>query len=176
MCSSAAGWGESRPGASPYRAHGNDRARSAMTLELAQIVAGWPFAASLALAATVRTVLAARQRTVLNEALHELRRPLPALALAAPGGDSAPARIDPARIDLSLGMATAALERLDREINGAPAAPEWRRLAAEELLREAIARWRPRAAAAGRTLELRWRAAGAVLAGDRVAIAQAVDN
>lgn len=142
-----------------------------MPLELAQIVSGWPFAASLAAGVTARTLQAARQRTVLNEALHELRRPLQALALMSPGG-----ALEPQRVDQSLRLASTALERLDREINGTPSALDRQTLAAEPLLREAVERWRPRAEIAGARLELRWRAAGAVLCGERCELAQALDN
>ncbi len=137
--------------------------------ELSQIGTAWPLAVSLA-AVTVRGVRAGRRRTVLNEALHELRRPLQALALSAPGAGRAPA------VESSVRMAAVALERLDREINGRSlaAAPEPVRL--EPLLGAAVGRWRARAALTGDALELRWRAGDAVVEGDRCAISQALDN
>src|SRR4051812_20250726 len=71
-------------------------------------VAVWPAlgGAVLTLAAAVRD---ARRRSVLNERLHEVRRPLQALALM---GDPATGDEGP------MEMAAAALARLDREING----------------------------------------------------------
>ncbi|HEX5758878.1 MAG TPA: ATP-binding protein [Thermoanaerobaculia bacterium] len=137
---------------------------------LAEIAAGWPLAASLA-AATVGGLRAGRRRTALNEALHELRRPLQAVALAAgPGGEGEP------RLEGSLQMAALALERLEREINGKPAAAETATLPAKPLLEAAVERWRGRAALAGGSLELRWHAGEPRLAGDRYALAQALDN
>lgn len=136
---------------------------------LAEIVGAWPFAVSLAAAAAARTIWAGRRRMALNEALHELRRPLQALALAAP-------RTSPERLGASVEMASAALERLDREINGVALAPRHEVVAARPLAEAAVARWRSRAALSGGSLELRWWAAEALVQGDRREIAQALDN
>jgi signal transduction histidine kinase len=112
-------------------------------------------------------------RTALNEALHELRRPLQALALAG----SVELAGEPRRIEYSVQLAASALERLDREINGGSAASVWTAVAARPLLEASLARWRSRAALAGATLELRWRAGGeAILGGDRCGLSQVVDN
>ena len=53
-----------------------------MTMELAEIAAGLPLAASFALAGGINTLREGRRRAALNEAMHELRRPLQALSLA----------------------------------------------------------------------------------------------
>jgi signal transduction histidine kinase len=143
-----------------------------LPLELAQIAAGWPFAASLAGVATARSLWEGRRRTALNEAVHELRRPLQALALAAPVAGIA----EPSRLDQSLRLATAALERLEREINREPAAVVRRPVSAAPLLEAAVERWRARAGLAGGSIKLRWHAAGAVLSGDECEVAQALDN
>jgi signal transduction histidine kinase len=140
--------------------------------ELAQIAGGWPFAASLAAVATAAGLRAGRRRTALNEAVHELRRPLQALALAYPFAELP----EPSRLDQSLQLATAALERLERQINGERPTVVRRPFPAAPLLKAAVGRWRARAALAGGSIELRWHAAGAVLSGDRCAIAQAIDN
>jgi K+-sensing histidine kinase KdpD len=113
-----------------------------------------------------------RRRTALNEAVHELRRPLQALALASPAIGVA----EPSRLDDSLRLATAALERLEREINGESLAVVRRPFPAKPLLDAAVGRWRTRAALGGGSIELRWHAATAVLSGDRCEIAQALDN
>jgi signal transduction histidine kinase len=145
-----------------------------VTLELAQIAAAWPLGASLAAAMAVGGLREGRRRIALNEALHELRRPLQALALVAPGSGTD----EPSAIEWSVQMAATALQRLEREINGeAPAsdlatAP----LLARPLLDSAIGRWKARAALAGGSLTLRWRAGEAMAVGDRFAIAQALDN
>ncbi|HET7177655.1 MAG TPA: hypothetical protein VFI63_03105, partial [Solirubrobacterales bacterium] len=73
-----------------------------------QIVEAWPLAASMALVLVAGGVRAGRRRGALNEALHELRRPLQAIALAA-GAGGAGAR----GIEGSVELAAAALERLD---------------------------------------------------------------
>src|SRR3954469_19252717 len=85
-----------------------------MAVELAEVAAGLPVAASFALAGGITSLREGRRRTLLNEALHELRRPLQILSLALP--DSSPRA---AHVESSLELATVALERLDREINGA---------------------------------------------------------
>ena len=142
-------------------------------IELAQIVAGWPLVLSMAAAVAAQGLRAGRRRSALNEALHELRRPLQAVALAA--GPAARRRRRQARTPIEL--AAAALERLDREINGGPLAPALGR-------GRRPARWPARRWRAGRrgrglpdgSLELRWNAGRAIVSGDRSALAQALDN
>lgn len=140
--------------------------------ELAQIVAAWPIGVSLAAAVTAQGLYAGRRRTALNEALHELRRPLQALALAAPGARSQ----EPAAIQGSVQLAATALERLEREINGDGVKAAVAPLSVRPLLDAAIARWRQRAALSGGSLALRWQAGEAMVDGDRGEIAQALDN
>lgn len=146
-----------------------------MPLELAQIANAWPFELSLAAAVTARTVWQGRRRAVLNEAVHELRRPLQALALAAPDRGVAAARAGD-RLEVSVQMAAAALERLDREINGVAPVPVRESLAVLPLAEAAVDRWRARAEAAGGALELCWRAAAAEIRADRCEVSQALDN
>jgi signal transduction histidine kinase len=139
---------------------------------LAQIVSGWPYAASLATAVAARGLQAGRRRSALNEALHELRRPLQALALATPGARPA----EGAGIEWSVQMAAVALERLDRAINGEEVATVRAPVAVGPLLASAVGRWRARAALAGGSLELRWGGGTAVVEGDRCELTQALDN
>jgi signal transduction histidine kinase len=139
--------------------------------ELAQIVAGWPVVISMAATVAAQTLRNGRRRTALNEALHELRRPLQAVALASgPASSGSGAGGDP------LDLAAAALERLDREINGGPLAPAWGRVEAHSLARAAVARWQARVRLADGSLELRWNAGRAIVEGDCRALAQAIDN
>jgi signal transduction histidine kinase len=138
--------------------------------ELAEVVAAWPLGASLAAAVAVRGLRVGRRRTALNEALHELRRPLQALALTVPG----PA--EPAAIQGSVQMAATALERLEREINGEGVASAWTPIPVRPLLDAAIGRWKARAALAGRSLSLHGQASEGAIEGDRCEIAQALDN
>ncbi|CAN5218808.1 hypothetical protein BH24ACT23_BH24ACT23_07040 [soil metagenome] len=128
----------------------------------------WPLALSLAilLVAGERT-RDRRRRRVLNERLHELRRPLQALALAAKRPAAGP---DP------LELALAAVRDLDREVNGST--PEFRRrpVEARMLALAAAERWRARAARAGRGIGVRWSCGDVVASADPVRVAQALDN
>jgi signal transduction histidine kinase len=107
----------------------------------------------------------------LNEAMHELRRPLQALALSLPadshGGEAAGS---------ALRMTVAAIDRLDREINGGAPETAANRITVRPTIEAAIARWRPRAVADGRPLELVWNASEPAFRGDGVELTQAVDN
>ncbi len=115
----------------------------------------WPIALSMAVVVAGGRVRDGRRRRSLNERLHELRRPLQALALAAkpPGPD----RPDP------LELALAALRDLDREVNGGGFEFRRRPVEARMLAIAACERWRVRAAKAGRRIAVRWRC-GDVLA------------
>jgi signal transduction histidine kinase len=131
----------------------------------------WPLAASMAVVLTAQ-LRAGRRRGAMNEALHELRRPLQAIALAGSGGRPgfAPGA------DSSIELAAAALERLDREINGGPVDAVRAAVCLRPLLQGAVGRWKARAVLAGGSLELRWRAGDAVISGDRSGLSQAFDN
>lgn len=139
--------------------------------ELVQIFAGWPVVLSMAAAVAAQSLRAGRRRSALNEALHELRRPLQAVALAAgPPLEGAAGAGEP------IELAAAALERLDREINGGPLVPALGSIDAAVLACSAVARWQARAQIAEGSLELRWNAGEVLLSGDRGALAQALDN
>lgn len=138
---------------------------------LGHFVAGWPFV--LAIAAIAFTGLReSRRRNALNEALHEVRRPLQVLALTAPvAGTPAGDFEGPVR------MAADALERLEREINGGATTTAVRTsVAMAPLLDAAIGRWRARAALAGRVLELRCRCGTAAVEGSPAELARVLDN
>jgi signal transduction histidine kinase len=137
---------------------------------LAQLSPTLPAVALAAAAALAVGAREGRRRTALNEALHELRRPLQALVLQAPARQRVDGREGPVE------MAAAALERLDREINGEPAASDRAPLLARPLAESALSRWRERAAGVGATLELHWEAGGAAIDADRQDIAAALDN
>jgi signal transduction histidine kinase len=144
-----------------------------MTGDPLQILGGvagvtWPIALTMAVVVVRDRVRDARRRRTLNERLHELRRPLQALVLAAkPGTTDHP---DP------LELALAALRDLDREVNGER--PELRRrpVEARMLAIAAAERWRARAAAAGRRIGVRWRCGEELADVDPVRVAQALDN
>lgn len=142
-----------------------------MDLDLAQVAAGLPMALSLALAGGISTLREGRRRSALNEAMHELRRPLQALSLALPA--------DPARagsLEASLRTAADALERLDREVNGVAEPGHRSLLPIASLIDAAAERWAAGAAASGRPLEVRANAFFAVVCGDEMQLAQALDN
>jgi signal transduction histidine kinase len=142
-----------------------------MLPELSELAGGLPIAASFAMASGITALREGRRRSALNEAMHELRRPLQGLALSLPaeGPEGGPAVA-------CLRMAVAAVERLDREINGgaleAPAAPTSPRPAVEA----SIDRWRRSADALGRSLSLRWDARNPILHMRPAELAQALDN
>lgn len=138
----------------------------------ARIAELWPLAASMAVIVGAQGLRAGRRRDALNEALHELRRPLQAIALAS----SAPGGVAPRRIEASVRLAATALERLDREINGGTLDAAWETLSPQPLLEAAVERWRPRARLAGGSLELGWWAGGALVEADRCELAQSLDN
>ena len=139
-------------------------------IEFGQIVGGWPVVISMAATMAAQSLWAGRRRTALNEALHELRRPLQAIALT-----SGP-RLGAAAEQTPMDLATAALERLDREINGGPLAPVWGSIEGGSLAQSAVARWQARARLSDSSLELRWNAGRAFVRGDRCTLGQALDN
>jgi len=133
-------------------------------------LAFWPVlgGAGATLAVAVRD---GRRRSVLNECLHEVRRPLQVLALMAPhptgGSGSGESPVE---------MAAVALARLEREINGERAEAVRALVAVRPLLEAARRRWCRQAALAGAGLALRWDADEAAVEGDPTDLAAALDN
>ncbi len=142
-----------------------------MPLELAELAAGLPFAVSFAMAGGISALREGRRRTALNEAMHELRRPLQAIALAAPASDERAGAFES-----SLRMAVAAVDRLDREINGKPEAGLTGTAPLREIVEAAVERWRPRAFREDRALRLLWEAGDSGLSGGVVELTQVLDN
>jgi signal transduction histidine kinase len=138
---------------------------------LVETVTGWPLGASLAAAVIAQELRAGRRRTALNEALHELRRPLQALALAGGGRSSAPSTVRS-----SVALASAALERLDHQVNGGGLDARREEVLVRPLAEAAVRRWQARARLGGGSLRLGWWAGEAVVAGEPAALAQALDN
>ncbi|HEY1284788.1 MAG TPA: ATP-binding protein [Solirubrobacterales bacterium] len=131
---------------------------------LLEMLGAWPVAASVVLAASLRTLRSGRRRRALNESLHELRRPLQTIALS--GADR----------HGSVHLAAAALERLDRQINGGRPASRRDTVDVRPLLVAAVGRLLPRARAVGASLILRQKALEACVPAEPVALAQAIDN
>jgi signal transduction histidine kinase len=142
-----------------------------MLAELTRIDAAWPLAISLAVAVATQGLLAGRRRTALNEALHELRRPVQGLVLAAPAAEASGTRVG----DLPRQTALA-LERLDREINGGQQARIRAAVRAVPLLEAALDRCRLRAEAAGASLHLLAGTEDAIVSVYRSGVDQALDN
>src|SRR4051812_7978578 len=112
-----------------------------------------------------------RRRIALNEAMHELRRPLQVLSLALPEDSEAAESAESA-----LRLTAAALERLDREINGSPLEKSLATIPLSGLIEEAVRRWRNAALLGGCELEVRWVGDEAFVRGNRFELAQALDN
>ncbi|HEV2857010.1 MAG TPA: HAMP domain-containing sensor histidine kinase [Solirubrobacterales bacterium] len=142
-----------------------------MAVGLAEVAAGLPMAASLALAGGITSLREGRRRAALNEAVHELRRPLQVLSLALPA--DAPAA---APVESSLQLATVALDRLDREINGASLEEVVTEVSVSDLIEDAAQRWRRLALDSGGSLEVDRNGEDIRIEGNRFDLAQALDN
>jgi signal transduction histidine kinase len=140
-------------------------------VELAEVAAGLPVAASLALAGGIAGVREGRRRAALNEAMHELRRPLHALSLCLPTDSPGTASVES-----SLRLATLALDRLDRQINGAPLEEAVADVSVRELIEEAVERWRAAALRNGARLELDPNSEDTWIEGSRFDLSQMLDN
>lgn len=115
-------------------------------------------------------------RRRLNRALHELRRPLQALALLDDGSRAVPASAPPGEARRGLiELAACALTELDGAVNGDEGSRERRLVSSREVVMAALERWRPATSAAG-GIRVFWDAGPAPVAGDPVAMSQALDN
>jgi signal transduction histidine kinase len=142
-----------------------------VAVELAQVATGLPVAASFALAGGITTLREGRRRAALNEALHELRRPLQVLTLSLPGASS-----EAAQAESFLELATVALDRLDQEINGNTLEKVTGEVSVNALIGEAVQRWQGPAAHSGRNLKREWNGPEAFVNGNRFELSQALDN
>jgi signal transduction histidine kinase len=117
-------------------------------------------------------VISRGHRHRLNRALHELRRPLQALALMEDRpGDVA---VGSARDGL-IELARSALAELDAAVNGAAAPSAPREVCCRELVLAAIERWRGAASEAG-GIRVFWDAGPATVRCDPIRVSQALDN
>lgn len=134
---------------------------------------GWLAPAVLVLLLSLQSWRWAQRRTALNQALHEVRRPLQALALAA-ADTASPASVPTAG---SVWQAIRALGDLDRQLNGLPGGRNSRELLACRLMVDAcVRRWQSRARLGGAEVSLRWAGPDALVRGDGTAISGAVEN
>jgi signal transduction histidine kinase len=125
----------------------------------------------------------ARRRNAVNRALHEVRRPLQALALLAAGpaaaghgtglrGPLADPASDPVR------QAISAVSELEREINGGPrvVAPRSEAIACRLMADACVRRWQSRARLSGASITLEWSGPDALVRGDGAALSAALEN
>lgn len=131
-------------------------------------LATWPVGLTIAAGMAAARARVRRRRIALNRALHELRRPLQALVLASGSREGPGAHV--------LRVAISALDDLDREINGSTRRVDLRPVDCRALVQPAVERWSGVAAAARRSLVLRWRAGSASVLADPERVAQALDN
>lgn len=125
-----------------------------------------------------------RSRAALNRALHELRRPLQAMALLLPelepvsgrgvpfrGGFPQPVGPEPIR------QAIDALRDLDREVNGRPRTKRKSELLAARLMADAcVRRWAAHARLNGSEIGLHWTGPDLLVRGNGSALAAALEN
>jgi signal transduction histidine kinase len=142
-----------------------------MLPELSGLAGGLPIAASFAMATGITALREGRRRSSLNEAMHELRRPLQGLALSLPG--EGPER---GSAESCLRMTVAAVERLDREINGGTLEAPTEAVSPRPAVGAAFDRWRCCAEALGRPLSLEWKARHPLLRTRAAELDQALDN
>ena len=120
----------------------------------------------------------ARRMELVARAAHELRGPLTAarlgLHLVARGRGAPADRL--AAIDLELRRAGLALDDLHAARAGSRARDRIETVPVDEVLRDAVAVWRPVARARGRDLRLDWHLADTAVRGDRLRLAQACGN
>lgn len=112
---------------------------------------------------TGRELRLVRLRATMNRALHEIRRPLQALALDSPGP--------------SVLQAIQAVGRLDRTLNGGGLPvrrPE--EIACRLMVDACVRRWLSRAHLSGAELELRWTGPDVLVRGEANALSGAIEN
>lgn len=111
------------------------------------------------------------RRSRMNQALHEARRPLQAIALSLPAG---PGRLTPA---LPVWQAIQALGEVDRQINGgAPDRIRPEPIACRLMTEACVRRWQSRARMSGAGIELRWTGPEAMVTGDPAKLSAALEN
>jgi signal transduction histidine kinase len=141
-------------------------------------LSGWAAAGVAgAVAVTIWRMLAGRMETVVR-ACHELRGPITAarlgVALGVRGGELTPERLR--AIELELGRASLAIDDLARARDARLPRSAIEEVEVAALLADLIEGARAAAASAGREVVSRWSGPPAVVAGDRLRLAQAIGN
>jgi len=118
---------------------------------------------ALLLVVAGRELRLVRLRTSLNQALHEVRRPLQALALDRPGAQ--------------VRQAIRAVGQLDSTLNGGVSRmPRSELIACRLMVDSCVRRWRSRAHLAGAEIELEWLGPDSLVRGDGIALCGAIEN
>jgi signal transduction histidine kinase len=142
-----------------------------MTLWIA--ILGW----GLALVLAVRCARAERRLELVADAEHELRSPVAVLALTAEQLTRERHRSGrPAALEGHLDRLRLALADLEAARAGRRARASESRLQPEAIARRAVDAWAPAARAAGRRIELDWRAPGVEVKADPGRLSQALSN
>jgi signal transduction histidine kinase len=138
----------------------------------------WGVALVALAAALLAELRRMRRLETVARAAHELRGPITAAQLGVGlgvrrGGLGAPTL---RAVELELERAALALEDFTAATGGRPGEFRLREVDLVELLADCAEAWRPAALASGGRIDLRWPAGTAVVHGDRLRLAQAVDN
>jgi signal transduction histidine kinase len=139
---------------------------------------GWVLAMIATAGALIFGRVEAGRRSAVARVCHELRGPLTAarlgLELGARSGEVSAGRLR--AIELELGRATLALD----DLATVPGSPRRRRpreaVDFQQLLSESVEAWQPSAIADGCRLQMHWTGGRAVVAGQRLRLAQAIGN
>jgi len=132
--------------------------------------AGWLVAGTLGCLLGAARLRDRRRTECAGAAMHELRRPLSAIALGAGAGPCGPEQAE---------LALAALDDVERAVCGEPPELRLRPCDPGPLVERAVERWRPVAGGgngSGPGIELRWEAGRALVLADARRLAQALDN
>ncbi|MGB0121310.1 MAG: ATP-binding protein [Solirubrobacterales bacterium] len=127
----------------------------------------------------------ARMRLAINQALHEIRRPLQALALGSTAGSGPGAQTfafpgrTSVRTEPSAGVlwqAIRAVGDLDRQLNGGGRCDSRELVACRLMVDACVRRWQKRASLDGAEIRMRWSGPDALVRGDGVILAAALEN
>ena len=147
-----------------------------MSLGLA--VGAWALAVLALAVATGAELRRTRRMEMVARAAHELRGPITAARLGVGLGvrRGGLAALPLRAVELELERAALALEDFASATGGCPAGLRFREVDLGALLADCAEAWRPAAIARGGGIDLSWPAGATVVHGDRLRLAQALDN
>jgi signal transduction histidine kinase len=135
---------------------------------------GWVAAGIATASALLSERRHARRLECVARASHELRGPITAARLGLEAGDIPPPRLR--ALELELDRATLALADLSCAAGGRVTAPRLEEVDVNAVVGDCVEALRPAAVERAAELRLDWPGPAAVVLGDRLRIAQAVDN